>query len=99
MAASERRVPDWMSTQACSRAHFEVVSSLAFEARALSSFSKFSCVRRGSVDDGMMGAGLPGDLVGFLGAIVADCKDWKLGKQLSASEEENEVKRRTTKRV
>ena len=60
---------DRASTQACSPAHFDHVSSLAFEARALSSFSNDSLVRRGASVGGTIGglAGLEGDERAMLG--------------------------------
>lgn len=55
MAARVRKVADWKSIELCSRAHLVHVSSWALEARALSSFSKFSCVRTGAFGGGMTG--------------------------------------------
>lgn len=61
MAAKDNSVPAWMSTEACSLAHFDQVSSWALEARALSSFSKFSCVNKGDSEASVTVAGF-GDL-------------------------------------
>jgi len=62
-----------MRILACERIHFEVVSSWALEARAWSSFSKFSCVKRGAEASilGTGGADVEAWEEGFLGLVRA----------------------------
>jgi hypothetical protein len=55
-------VPDWNRIEACSIAHLPQVSSLAFDANALSSFSKFSCVKTGASAGGITGGFVSFDL-------------------------------------
>lgn len=75
-AASVRRVADWKSKDACSVAHFERVCERALEARARSSFSKFSWVRAGALGVGVVAVvarDLEGVDLGFEGgAIIVD---------------------------